>query len=569
MTLKIQTTDGIIEKEYPLEIESIDLSEQHIIDIDLSPLSSCIMLQKLDLSFNQIDTINLSPIKACSHLEALILGNNKLKSIDLTPLNSCINLGYLDLTVNRLSSIDLTPLRNCSNLEAFFLGTNPLISIDLSPISECTNLAALSMSFCRFTSIDFSPLRQCIRLRILFVSHNQFRELDLTPLRNLNELVELRIGNNRISELDISSLFEMPELNEFEVDAETFLHTNRIPHEPNKIPQALRGFVAHGLVSIVIEPTFRDAYCKLLIIGNSRTGKSTLLRRICEKSGAEYGILEGSTRGVTTTQFTIPMKEQDGIYFVRAWDFAGQIEYAHIHHLFFSTKALYFFLFKPDSPDEIGLEEWHSTFEYQSRGEGLFVPIRTHLKFESLELQEINDRLWDERKKRIMGRLQVLAEKSSVKPSIIEIDSTNDEGILLLMDKLPDLIELSGVIPIPDIEDWKPINKRIAASIKTCKDNKELGIFDREQIQEILKQYNVPIPSDLGRILRYMHDSGILVSLNPLSSNAVESKVLLNPDIASKVMHRLHLIAKGSEVRGLVTKEMLQSYTEKNLTVDI
>lgn len=81
---------------------------------------------EIDLSNQGIESIDLSPLSSCKDLRKLILKNNSLKSIDLSPLSSCSSLNLLDLGNNQMRSVDLSPLRNCTQLETLYIYWNYL-----------------------------------------------------------------------------------------------------------------------------------------------------------------------------------------------------------------------------------------------------------------------------------------------------------------------------------------------------------------------------------------------------------------------------------------------------------
>ncbi len=76
---------------------SIDLMDEGIRNIDLSPLSECSKLQELSLSGNRLESIDLSPLSECSQLQGLSLLGNRLESIDLSPLSKYSQRIYLSL----------------------------------------------------------------------------------------------------------------------------------------------------------------------------------------------------------------------------------------------------------------------------------------------------------------------------------------------------------------------------------------------------------------------------------------------------------------------------------------
>ncbi|MBD3190785.1 MAG: TetR family transcriptional regulator [Candidatus Heimdallarchaeota archaeon] len=101
--------------------------------------------QELDLSDNQLSAIDLTPLGQCQNLRALDLSHNQLSSVDLSPLGQCKNLERLSLWHNQLSKINLYPLGQCTKLRELSLWENPLSKIDLIPLGQCTELQNLNL----------------------------------------------------------------------------------------------------------------------------------------------------------------------------------------------------------------------------------------------------------------------------------------------------------------------------------------------------------------------------------------------------------------------------------------
>ena len=121
-------------------------------------MAACSKLEKLNLTQNQLQIIDLSPLEAHRSLQQLFLNGNKLQTIDLSSLNTCTNLEYLTLDANELKSIDLSPLTSCSKLIAITLIGNNIESIDLSPVASCSNLGHVDLQSNKLQSVDLTPL---------------------------------------------------------------------------------------------------------------------------------------------------------------------------------------------------------------------------------------------------------------------------------------------------------------------------------------------------------------------------------------------------------------------------
>jgi GTPase SAR1 family protein len=79
---------------------------------------------------------------------------------------------------------------------------------------------------------------------------------------------------------------------------------------------------------------FKNTEIKLILLGNSTAGKSSLSRYLREKT---YNSAQPSTHGIQTLQWQVPGHEIQ----VNIWDFGGQEYYHATHRLFLSQNAVY------------------------------------------------------------------------------------------------------------------------------------------------------------------------------------------------------------------------------------
>lgn len=178
--------------------EAHHITELQLLNINLSFLPDSIghfyNLKKLNLTQNSLQSIDLTPLKQLKHLEILDLKKNQLQSIDLTPLSYCTKFEILDLRQNKLREIDLTPLQDCPNLYNLILESNQLQTIDLSPLLNCT------------------------QLRLLDLNNNQLRNISLEFLHQNSALWSLDLTGNPLTTLNITPLLSLPRLELFSID---------------------------------------------------------------------------------------------------------------------------------------------------------------------------------------------------------------------------------------------------------------------------------------------------------------------------------------------------------------
>ncbi|TFG33774.1 hypothetical protein EU527_06805 [Candidatus Thorarchaeota archaeon] len=76
----------------------------------MSNLKECKELESIDLSNNMLTELDFSPLIDCMTLRDIRLKNNHLKELDFWPLVNCPSLVNIDLSENRIQGIDLSPV---------------------------------------------------------------------------------------------------------------------------------------------------------------------------------------------------------------------------------------------------------------------------------------------------------------------------------------------------------------------------------------------------------------------------------------------------------------------------
>jgi Leucine-rich repeat (LRR) protein len=105
--------------------------------LDLTPLSDIANLRGLVIGGNGLESIDLTPLASCSfqlkQIPVLNLSENNLTSIDLSPLTTQEGIRELTLDNNKLEHIDLRPLRDI-DIMYLKLHANPMEEIDVSTL---------------------------------------------------------------------------------------------------------------------------------------------------------------------------------------------------------------------------------------------------------------------------------------------------------------------------------------------------------------------------------------------------------------------------------------------------
>jgi internalin A len=288
-----------------------DLSERCQSVKSIEAISSLVNLRKLDLRNTDID--DLTHIAGLGRMQTLYLSGTCVEN--LTPISGLHQLEWLFL--------DATAVKEIVALKAF------------------TNLRFLDMS--KTKTRDLSPLSGFLQLQYLNISDTEVE--DLTPIQGLIRLAHLKFDKNKIK-------FVPKEILELGTEAVLdYLRRNAKDAEANLAPKP-------------------NWLLKLIIVGNSKTGKSSL---ICSWMAGLPQYAEMSTEWLGNCSW--PFNEDDlmnlsrpqkpgsptvvnvrGTPTLNIFDFGGQDFYHDTHHLFFSSDTAYVVLWDAEH-DKIGQEK--------------------------------------------------------------------------------------------------------------------------------------------------------------------------------------------------------------------
>ena len=315
------------------QLNTLYLSDNNLSDI--SPLKELQQLNTLDLRYNKLSDI--SPLKELQQLNTLDLRSNKLS--DISPLKELQQLNTLDLRSNKLS--DISPLKELQQLNTLYLSDNNLS--DISPLKELQQLNTLYLSSNNLS--DISPLKELQQLNTLDLSDNK-QIKDFSPLKELQQLNTLDLSYNNIS--DISSLLPLISkgiplsLEKYNYQGKINLYENPITSPPLEIVRQGNAAVLNYFKEIEVQDGLPLYECKLLLIGEGGSGKTSLARKLINE-GAELPKENESTQGIDIVPYHFTTTQgQD--FRINIWDFGGQEIYHATHQYFLTKRSLYILL---------------------------------------------------------------------------------------------------------------------------------------------------------------------------------------------------------------------------------
>ena len=320
---------------------------------DLGPLNRLVALQSLDCSFTQVS--DLGPLTALTVLQSLECSGTKVS--DLGPLSGLTALQSLNCSGTKVS--DLGPLSGLTALQSLDCNATPVS--DLGPLN---GLFALQSLDCGGTPVsDLSPLEDLIVLHHLRCSRTEVS--NLMPLTRLASLQSLTCAGTQVS--DLSSLQLLPAFQSLDCSEcrlgdipvaywwkeslrELILYRARIPGIPAEVlsqhpyEDCLDSLRAHLRDLDAGSDPVSDV--KLLVLGNGRSGKTQLSRRLV---GDPFQHHWDSTHGIRLTAATLPTSDAVPETRLNIWDFGGQDIYHGTHALFVRTRAMFLSVWAKDT----------------------------------------------------------------------------------------------------------------------------------------------------------------------------------------------------------------------------
>jgi internalin A len=330
---------------------------------DLVPLSGLTSLQSLYCGSTQVS--DLGPLSGLTSLQSLYCGYTQVS--DLGPLSGLTSLQLLNCGSTQVT--DLGPLSGLTSLQMLYFTLTQVSK--LGPLSGLTSLQSLD---CDWTQVsDLGPLSGLTSLQTLDCSCTQAKSL--MPLAGTAKKI---YANNLI--LDDASLETIAnrQLEEF------YAYHTTIPGIPREVlsngvgDNCLPRLRAH--LEDVKNGTSQSHNVKLILIGNGRTGKTQIARRL---RGLEPESDPDSTHGITICSFDLaPTIESELATRIHLWDFGGQDIYHGTHALFMRTNAVFLLV-------------WASTSEASS-----------HHEYRGLTFQNFRLPYWLEHIKHLAGNEQ-------------------------------------------------------------------------------------------------------------------------------------------------------------------
>ncbi|MGB1206731.1 MAG: leucine-rich repeat domain-containing protein [Chitinophagales bacterium] len=290
-------------------------------------------LEKLDLFENQIQKIE--SLNILQQLKNLELGRNKIVKIE--NLGKLKQLKILGLAQNHIQKIE--NLEELKQLQTLNLGINHIQKIE--NLEELEQLRRLDLFKTKISKIE--NLEESKRLKELNLSYNQIFKIE-----NLNELQQLEtlfLRNAGIEKIKNKAAFKklvitVKELfiSENPFTEETYLNKHRIIVGRNHKEIILK--YLNDELSSNDKRSFKKLPIKIILLGNSEVGKTTLAKKLIADEKQFVGEND-SAHGLKIRKWQYNEKQKAFIY-----DFGGQDYYHAVYQLFFTFQTQYVVLWE-------------------------------------------------------------------------------------------------------------------------------------------------------------------------------------------------------------------------------
>lgn len=353
-------------------LETLRLSNNSFASEELARLYDRENLHVLELNYSGL--YHLGTIEGMPRLKELMVKGNKLTNLEM--LDALKELESLDATENQLT--DIQQLRRLANLKTLILRKNHIYRIKELQANEL--LEKLDLSYNELT--DIRPLEKLNRLKHLVLDGNNIR--DPNPIQALKSLTFLSLAETRLSAIfflqgltelkflnlrnnEIKDLYPLRALLKKDKHLRIYsrksspvaLNWSGLYFYNNPIENPPKQYLEAGVAAvnsywdqqekklILAEKKVEVNEAKLIIVGNSHTGKSTLSYLLRNRKLPASPL--HSTHGLEFSTWTPQCTVGETSLAVNIIDFGGQEYYHDTHHLFFTDRAAYLLLWNPDT----------------------------------------------------------------------------------------------------------------------------------------------------------------------------------------------------------------------------
>ncbi len=487
------------------------LKEQKLFDDFLKDKSQAERSKIIQAKLLEVD------MKDIKHVD--LTGN----SLDIIPefIFHIPNLVTLILKRNKIRIIS-EKIKLLKRLETLDLSENSFVDFPTSILS-ISNLKNLNLQLNNISCLP-DKIDELFNLEHFSIYANNLEALPKSLL-NIDNLKEFEFHSN-----DIKVIFDKP--------------IETIPAEIYN--QGIRGINAY-LLSIDGKSVEKSYEAKLVIIGNSGVGKTTLIENLLNES---YGTLShSSTHGVEVREWMIDGEhlglERDVTFKLNVWDFGGQGVYRELQQFFCSQNT--FYIYVTCSNKEISRDKYTTDSYWLSSIRSLsYNPMTNHYSpiicvinkcdQENGLNRSIQENLLHQFKESIVDMQEVSCKKGKGIKELRASIFRNINRINIENAPLADTIS----------NNWFNLKNNILRLKKGRK-----AILTKREYEQLYREHKLE-KNEAEALLKFMHSTGMLVYFE--TNSELRWFILLEVKVLLEVTHKLYFnLPSQQRNNGIIT----------------
>ncbi len=262
-------------------------------------------------------------------------------------LLSLPNLTRLALASTQIGDSGARALGQLTNLTTLDLGGNQIGDTGAKALEEMKSLRTLGLAGTQIGDAGARALGQLTNLTWLDLVYNQIGDMGAKALGSLANLTTLVLSKTEVTDLSsFKILFERGITAKWETGGiwknGVFVEDCPLIHPPPEIVKQGHEAVLNYFREIEGQGVDRLYEAKMLIVGEGRAGKTSLLRRLYQPD-QPLPDEDETTKGIDIHRHDFPLAN-GRMFRLNVWDFGGQQIYHATHQFFLTKNSLYILL---------------------------------------------------------------------------------------------------------------------------------------------------------------------------------------------------------------------------------
>ena len=490
---------------------------------DIRILEKLTGLQSLSLSSNKISDIRI--LEKLTGLQSLYLGNNNIS--DIRFIEKLTGLQSLYLGFNGIS--DIRFLSKLTGLQSLDLNNNKIS--DVRFIEKLTQLQSLDLSNNKISDIRF--LEKLTGLQSLELQGNKIS--DIRFLENHTGLQSLDLRSNPIREIPLS-IFQLDmKINlEGSGDRGLSLYNNPIESPPMEI-------LKQGRQSVLdwFEATKKKLdEIKIILIGDPKAGKTSLLRRLKEDVFDEK---EAQTDGINIEDIRFgdckTFEKQTALHKLTGhfWDFGGQEIMNATHQFFLTNRSVYVLVLdaRKDAKVSAQITEWVKRIQ-ATGGNSAIIIVANQI--------DVNPGFGFD------NEYELQKEFPQIK-YFIKASCNTKENIEIIKEKLEELIPQAELFNTPIDERWISIKEKLQEETKSYR------FLNETRFLEICNEFQLSESREQKNAINFLHDLGLVLHFENVN---LSEYYVLDPYWITYGVYRILTSAYAGNNNGVVSMNKLE-----------